>query len=110
VIGHSMGGYGAWALAARAPDRLAAAIQICGGGITAWCRRLRDMPLWAFHGDADSVVPVDETRRMVRAIRDMGNQHAKETIYSGVEHDSWTATYADPKVWAWLFAQSRSVH
>lgn len=108
VTGLSMGGYGTWALLSAQPDRFAAAIPICGGGMTAMARRVASLPIWIFHGDADVVVPVEESERMAAALERFGSETAKLTLYPGVNHDSWTETYADPEVWSWLFAQQRS--
>jgi predicted peptidase len=108
VTGISMGGYGTWALAARAPERFAAAAPVCGGGsAVATAIRVRELPIWAFHGDADAVVPVDESQRIVDAIERFGGSRAKLTVYPGVGHDSWTQTYEDPELWKWLLAQRR---
>lgn len=106
VTGLSMGGYATWRMIARRPDLFAAAIPICGGGEPAAAAVLRDLPIWAFHGDADRVVPRDLSRSMVDAIRKAGGV-AKYTEYPGVGHDSWTATYDDDDVHAWLFEQRR---
>ena len=105
LTGLSMGGYGTWALATRQPERFAAAAPICGDGSVIPARRLTRMPIWAFHGEVDAVVPVDESRRLVRAIEAQGGKLVKLTVYSGVGHDSWTAAYDDPDLWQWLFAQ-----
>ena len=107
VTGLSMGGFGTWALLAREPQRFAAAIPICGGGSRLGLQRAANTPIWAFHGDADPVVPVDESTRLVEAMKARGAQNVKLTIYPGVAHDSWTQTYDDPAVWEWLFAQKR---
>ena len=108
VTGISMGGYGTWALAALQPERFAAAAPVCGGGSgVATAVRVRDLPIWAFHGEADPVVPVEESQRIVDAIERFGGTKAKLTTYPGVGHDSWTQTYEDPKLWEWLFAQRR---
>ncbi len=107
LTGISMGGFGTWALAAREPGRFAAALPICGGGIRLGALRLRELPIWAFHGDADPVVPVDESQGMVRAIERFGGKNVKLTTYPGVGHDSWTRTYEDEAVWQWMFAQVR---
>lgn len=110
VTGISMGGYGTWALLLAAPERFAAAVPICGGGYAAMARYspgLVDVPLWAFHGDADSVVPLQESIDMTDAIREAGGSHVELTIYPGVDHDSWTQTYEDPAVWEWLWSQRR---
>ena len=110
VTGISMGGYGTWALASLQPERFAAAVPVCGGGnALPAARQLRNLPLWAFHGDADPVVPIAESQRMVDAIRRAGGTAARITTYPGVGHDSWTQTYDDPALWEWLFAQRRGV-
>ncbi|HVS14914.1 MAG TPA: prolyl oligopeptidase family serine peptidase [Thermoanaerobaculia bacterium] len=108
VTGISMGGYGTWALAASQPERFAAAAPICGGGSgVGTAVRVRELPVWAFHGDADSVVPLEESQRIVDAIERFGGTRAKLTVYPGVGHDSWTRTYEDPAFWEWLLAQRR---
>src|SRR5690606_5595320 len=61
LAGSSMGGYGTWALAARAPDRFAAVVPIAGGGNTESASRFIDVPLWAVHGADDEVVPVAQS-------------------------------------------------
>jgi predicted peptidase len=107
VTGISMGGFGTWALLAREGERFAAAIPICGGGSRLGLQRAMNVPIWAFHGDADPVVAVDETTRLIEVMKSRGAQNVKLTIYPGVKHDSWTQTYDDPAVWEWLFAQKR---
>lgn len=108
LTGLSMGGYGSWALAAMEPERFAAVVPICGGGAKSMGRSLRDLPIWAFHGDADRVVPVQESRDMVESIERRGGKKVRLTTYPGVRHDSWTQTYDDPEVWEWLLAQTKA--
>ena len=108
VTGLSMGGYGTWALLQADPRRFAAAIPICGGGNALLAgRALRSVSVWAFHGEADRVVPVQESIDMVEAIRAAGGENVELTVYPGVDHDSWTQTYDDPAVWEWLWSQRR---
>lgn len=104
VTGISMGGYATWDLLGRAPAKIAAAIPICGGGDPSLAERFKNTPIWAFHGDADAAVPVQGTSDMVAALKKTGAK-PKVTIYPGVNHDSWTQTYADAEVIQWLFAQ-----
>ena len=61
-----------------------------------------------FHGDADPVVPMSESQRMVDRMNRDNGEHAKLTLYPGVQHDSWTQTYNDPAMWQWLFSQRLS--
>ena len=106
VTGLSMGGFGTWALASQAPERFAAIAPICGGGDKFRARRIRELPLWAFHGDADRAVPVELTRELVEAVRSAGGD-PKLTIYEGVEHDSWTATYENEELYEWMLSHRR---
>jgi predicted peptidase len=107
VTGLSMGGFGTWSLLAHDAGRFAAAIPICGGGSRIGLARVGKLPIWAFHGEADPVVPLDETTRLIDALKTRGNDNVKLTTYPGVGHDSWTQTYDNPEVWEWLFAQRR---
>jgi predicted peptidase len=106
VTGISMGGFGTWDLMARAPGHIASAIPICGGGDPALARKFKDVPVWAFHGEADEVVPVQGTRSMIEALEKAGGK-PKATYYPGVGHDSWTRTYDNPEVIRWLLEQVR---
>ncbi len=109
LTGLSMGGYGTWDLLMRTPERFAAAIPICGG---ADCRaeyvtRIQKIPLWAFHGDRDDVVPVQRSREIIDAMRASGARPLY-TEYAGGDHDSWTATYGNSEVLDWLFQQRQA--
>ena len=106
VTGISMGGFGTWALMAMEPDLFAAAIPVCGGGNPGWAPRIKRIPVWAFHGEKDTVVPVEYTRAMISALQAEGAQ-PRYTEYPGVGHDSWTAAYQEPELLEWLFAQGR---
>ena len=104
VVGGSMGGYTTWQIAMSLNDIFAAAIPICGGGMYWNAGRLKNMPVWAFHGDKDPTVFCEESVKMVEAINKRGG-NAKLTIYPDTDHNSWDPTYRDPKVWEWLFSQ-----
>jgi predicted peptidase len=106
LTGLSMGGFGAWAAAIERPDRFAALVPICGGGDWVGVRRVKDVPIWIFHGRRDEAVPVRMSEDMVRSLERAGG-HPKLTIYDDLAHDSWTRTYDDPALWTWLFAQRR---
>lgn len=104
--GLSMGGFGTWALAARHPQRFAAAIPICGGGDPAHAPQLKHVPVWVFHGAKDFVVPLALSEEMVAAVKEAGGR-AKLTVYPEAGHDSWTETYNNQAVYDWLLAQRR---
>lgn len=106
LTGWSMGGYGAWDLITRRPELFAAAIPLSGGGDPAQAEKLARLPIWALHGDADPLVPVQRSRDMIAAIRKAGGQ-PKLTELKGVGHDAWTIAYKDPQVLDWLFEQKK---
>ena len=104
VTGLSMGGFGTWSVASLAADKIAAIVPICG-----WYAPERaatiTMPVWAFHGDADPAVNINSGRAIVEAVREAGNPEVIFTVYPGVNHDSWTRTYANPIIYDWLLSK-----
>jgi predicted peptidase len=107
LTGLSMGGYGCWDLATRLAERWAAVAPLCGGGDELYADRLVNVPVWAWHGADDDVVPARKSRRMIEAIRAAGGQ-PKYSELPGVGHDCWTAAYTAPDgVLPWMFAQRR---
>ena len=69
-------------------------------------RKLKDLPLWIFHGGKDTAVPIEESGRLVEALKKAGNATVQFTVYPETGHDSWTAAYDTEALWDWLFAQS----
>ena len=106
LTGLSMGGFGTWSLAAAHPDKWAAIVPVCGGGDTKAAAKIKDLPCWCFHGDADPTVKVDLSRNMIKAIKDAGGS-PKYTEYPDVKHDSWTKAYASKELYTWLWEQKR---
>lgn len=106
VTGLSLGGHGTWALAADRPERFAAIVPVAGRGDPATACRLGDLPVWAFHGARDKVVPATGSTAMVEAVNACGG-NAWLTLYPELGHDSWTVTYENPALYAWLLAQHR---
>jgi predicted esterase len=104
LTGISMGGFGSWALGLACPERFAAVAPVCGGSDLTDAARLKDIPLWAFHGQEDKTVPVTNTINMVAAIRQAGG-HPHDTLYPGVGHGCWHLVYDTDAFYTWLFAQ-----
>lgn len=115
LAGLSMGAFGAWSIAMRHPQRFAALVAVCGGGRVAdiasatGARKtaLQQLAVWAFHGGRDRVVPVEESERMIAALKALGAPDVRLTVYPDAEHDSWTAAFASAEVYPWLLAHSR---
>ena len=107
LTGLSMGGYGAWSIAAAYPERWAAAVPICGGGDPADAAKIKDLPIWVFHGDADAAVKVEKSRDMVAALKAAGGK-PRYTEMANVGHNSWDAAYAVEELYSWMFAQKKT--
>jgi predicted peptidase len=105
--GLSMGGFGTFEILWRRPKLFAAAFPICGGGnpdaVKLYAKKF---PIWVFHGAIDAVVPVSNSRLMVRVLRNAGAE-VKYSEYPGVNHNSWTNAFAEPELLSWIFSQKR---
>lgn len=107
LTGLSLGGAGVVHLAATHPERFAAVAPVCGPWTFYYVTpEMARLPLWAFHGEDDPVVSVDDSRKLVARVRELGGD-ARLTTYPGVAHDAWTPAYADEAFLAWLLAQRR---
>lgn len=106
VAGQSMGGFAVWALLAEYPRMFAAAVPICGGGDTAHAARMKDIPIWAFHGAHDRAVPVERSREMIAALRRAGGR-PRYTEYADADHVVWNRAFDDRALLPWVFAQRR---
>lgn len=128
LTGMSMGGYGTWNTALIVPARFAALVPVCGGVLApraerptlrveavadatdphaALALRLKDVPVWMFHGARDELVPPDDDRKLLAAFHAAGARDVRYTEYPEGGHNAWDATYADPAMWQWLLQQKR---
>lgn len=110
IAGLSMGGFGTWDFLRRFPNYFAAGIPVCGGGYAADAERFAQVPIWAFHGADDNVVPARMSNEMIQALQAAGG-NPSYTEFPGVGHGSWNPAfpaYAEsPFIYDWLFAQHR---
>lgn len=107
LTGYSMGGIGTLDMAIRYPHRFAAILPIAFRIEFGWdvCR-LASMPIWAFHGEQDDVIPFTKAQDVIATLRNCGGNPAF-TSYPNVSHDSWTRTYSNPLVFEWLLTKTR---
>jgi predicted peptidase len=107
LTGISMGGYGAWQLAIDAPGRFTALAPVCGGGNPNEVKKIKNLPIWVFHGGKDRIVPISESETMVNALKSAGG-NVLFTVYPDAGHDSWTETYRNPELYEWFMKHRRS--
>jgi predicted peptidase len=107
LTGLSQGGHGTFAFGAKHADVFAALAPVCGFGEPAEVAgAIKDLPIWAFHGLKDNVVPPEKTRAIIEAVKAAGGS-PKLTEFPDANHNSWDAAYSDPELPKWLFAQRR---
>ena len=69
-------------------------------------KALKNVPIWAFHGAKDNVVPVERSQELVDVLK-KNDGNVRFTIYPDAGHDSWTETYDNPELYEWLLKQKR---
>ena len=107
LTGLSLGGEWTYGWASLNPERFAAIAPVCGTWTPMMACHLRKVPVWAFHGAQDDVVPLAGDQAMIEAINGCGGQ-AKLTVYPDTGHDAWTQAYATDELYDWLLQQRRS--
>jgi len=111
LSGASMGGYGVWHFALKYPGKFAALVSICGGSpiltgdrFSPIAQKVGKTPAWLFHGAEDKVVPVSESRELVKAL-EVNQGDVKYSEYAGVGHNVWFNALAEKKLMPWLLSQ-----
>ena len=118
LTGISMGGYGTWMWSSANPEHFAAIIPICGGlgekgpkhitkNIELWKSKLVNLPIWAFHGEKDTVVPVNRTTDMIHSIRAKGSSVAKMSLFPDKGHNLGKDLYKTNGLIEWMLQQSK---
>jgi len=106
LTGLSMGGFGTFELAMQYPELFCAIAPCCGGGMEWRAGLLKNVPVWAFHGAMDAVVPCSHSVDMVKAINAYGG-NAKITVYADLPHNCWRRAYEEDGLCPWLLAQRK---
>ncbi|ULQ57749.1 prolyl oligopeptidase family serine peptidase [Flavihumibacter rivuli] len=107
ITGLSMGGMGTFEAVYHNPRLFAAALPICGGGdANSYNKNTARIPFWIFHGDADPVVGVAESRKMVDRLKSL-KASPRYSEYPGVGHNSWDNAFAEPDYLGWMFSKKR---
>ena len=107
LTGLSMGGYGTWRFAIAHPERFAAIAPVCGWGHLEDVEKLKDKPVWVFHGSKDQVVPISESENMVAFLKKFGSTQVQFTAYPDANHNAWDQTYANPALYEWFLQHTK---
>jgi predicted esterase len=119
ITGLSLGGYGTWRAITEHPTLFAAAAPVAAAGDVNQLAKIKHIPVWAFHGDRDTAVPISGRGRAASADSIVGNRDviealkaqgapAKLTVYEREGHGIWLLAYNEPGLMDWMFAQRRA--
>lgn len=101
LTGWSMGGYGAWSLAAAQPDHWSAVAPLSGGGDPESAAKLKPVPVWAIHGATDTAILPEESRKMIDALKQAGGQ-PRYTEVPDEAHNVWRVAYDSDELFDWM--------
>ena len=108
VCGMSLGGYGTMHFAGKYPDKITAAVGICGGGNTSDGCRLSTIPIWLQHGDVDYIVKMSESQKVFDAIKECEpDADVTLTIIKGGNHGNVERLFHQNEIYDWMFSQSK---
>ena len=109
VLGMSMGGYGTINFVGTYPEKVAAAMALCGGGTLRSYEKLNEVPLWILHGTADKAVSLSESQKVVSAMANSGDTSLlRFTKLSGMNHSQLSKAFYIKETYDWLFSHSRA--
>lgn len=106
VTGISMGGYGAWQVAVDYPRAFAALVPLCGGlNDSSQVCRIKDIPVWTFHGTADDVISIRETEKLVNGLQQCNGQ----VTFTRLENEGHAIQYLYERgdIYQWMLQQKR---
>lgn len=107
VLGMSLGGYGTMDFVGTYPDKIAAAMALCGGTTLRDMSGLGQLPLWIMHGTADRAVSVDQSKRVVDYLQKNSlDQLLRFDWVAGGSHGILARMFYLQKTYDWLFYHS----
>lgn len=109
VVGMSLGGYGAMDFVGTYPHKIAAAMALCGGCTLSNVQGLGTLPFWILHGTVDRAVTVGQSKKVVTALQEQGNDKLLRFDWlPGANHGRLARIYYLEQTYQWLFSHSLS--
>lgn len=109
ITGLSYGGFGAWYMASKYPERFAALNPIVAYAHPdlAYSIAEHQLPVWCFSGGRDRAVPVEFFYAGMNRLEQLGHEDVRFTVEEDMNHDVWTRVYAGDDIYNWMLSQSR---
>lgn len=107
LTGMSFGGTGTWAFAIQYPERFAAVAPLCGSFVDLTrIERMKEVPVWVFHGQLDKFIPIEIPTNAVETLKAFGSE-VKFTAYPDLDHYIWDTTYDNPELYSWFLEHKK---
>lgn len=107
VLGMSLGGYGTMDFVGTYPEKVAAAMALCGGCTLKDQSKMGDAPLWIIHGTADRAVGIGQSQKVVSGIKAKGHdERLRFEWLPGANHSELARYFYCAKTYEWLFSHS----
>lgn len=106
ITGLSMGGFGTWEFISRKPHLFAAAIPMAGYSDSNQLEKIKEIPIWIFHGNKDKWNPVEGSRNMYNLLKEV-NKNAKYTEYNLGHGDTFKKAFLEPELITWMFSKTK---
>ena len=107
VLGMSLGGYGTLDFVAACPERVAAAVALCGGTTAKDVSPMGQVPLWIIHGTADNLVSIKASQVIVKELesKHLASRLRYEWLI-GASHSYLARYFYMEKIYDWLLSHS----
>ena len=108
VIGMSLGGYGTMDFVGTYPEKVTAAMALCGGCTLKDVQGLGTLPFWILHGTADAAINISQSKKVVSALQEQDNDHL--LLYDwlpGASHGRLARIFYLSQVYEWFFQHDK---
>ena len=100
----SLGGYGTTYFAGAYPEKIAAAVALCGGGNLSDACNLTKTNIWIQHGKLDKAVKHSESEKMYEAIKACDSDAiCYFTSYPNADHGDLASEFYRDEIYDWMF-------
>ncbi len=106
ITGLSMGGFGTWEFIARKPNLFAAAVPMAGYSDPNQVEKIKEIPIWVFHGNKDKWNPVQGSRKMYSLLSNV-NADVRYSEYNLGHGDTFKKAFKEPELISWMFSKSK---
>ena len=110
LSGFSMGGFGTWDWAMASPGTFAAIAPIAGGSKSRQVSKIKDLKIWAFHGEKDKTVKFEKSKVLVDELLKLKSKNVIFTTYPDKAHDIVMPVMKSTEFYKWFSEQTKIIN